>query len=98
MLTHLFDIKNDKRLSIYLYRSGFAMWLLYIVLGAPMADAYTHYRTECGVFSFILMILSFSVSMVYDYFHDPEAYKQKRKWLFITYFILAAVLYYFDVI
>ncbi len=95
MLDHLFDIKNDRRLSIYLYRLGFAMWLLYILLGAPALKPYFHYRTDCGVLSFILMIVSFSVSMVYDYFHNPIGYKIKKKWLVISYAILAALVYYF---
>ncbi len=94
MLDHLFDIKNDRRLSIYLYRLGFAMWLLYIVLGAPVFKAYLHYRTDCGVLSFVLIIVSFSVSMVYDYFHNQEGYRIKKKWLLISYVILAGLFYY----
>ncbi|WP_409014256.1 hypothetical protein [Dyadobacter sp. NIV53] len=51
MLEGLFDIKNDKRLSMYLYRMGFSMWLMYLVLGAPAMRTYAHYRTDCGVFA-----------------------------------------------
>ncbi|PWJ58319.1 hypothetical protein CLV98_104178 [Dyadobacter jejuensis] len=96
MFAHIFDIKNDKRLSLYLYRLGFGMWLLYLALGAPFAHTYAHYRTDCGVFSFVLMVVSFSISMVYDYFHHYEAYKLKRKWLLISYCLLAGLLYFLE--
>ena len=95
MLEGLFDIKNDRRLSMYLYRMGFGMWLMYLVLGAPAMSAYAQYRTDCGIFCFILMIVGFSASMVYDYFHNKEAYEQKRKWLFMSYIILAGIIYFF---
>ncbi len=96
MLYHLFDVKNDKRLSIYLYRTGFAVWLLYIVLGAPVFKTILHYRNDCGVLSFVLMIVSFSLSMVYDYFHNFRLYESKKKWLFISYLLLAGVIFYFQ--
>ena len=96
MLEGLFDIKNDKRLSMYMYRMGFGMWLLYLVLGAPAMRAYLHYRTDCGILCFALMIIGFSASMVYDYFHQREAYEQKKKWLFISYIVLAAIIYFFE--
>lgn len=95
MLEGLFDIKNDKRLSMYLYRMGFGMWLMYLVLGAPAMRAYLHYRTDCGVWCFALMITGFSASMVYDYFHQREAFEQKKKWLFFSYVVLAGILYFF---
>lgn len=94
MLDHLFNIKNDRRLSIYLYRLGFAMWLLYIVMGAPALKAFHHYRTDCGVLSFVLMVVSFSFSMVYDYFNDQMSYRTKKKWLLISYLILAVLFCY----
>lgn len=96
MLEHLFDIKNDRRLSMYLYRMGFGMWLMYLVLGAPALHAYKQYRTDCGVFSFVLMIAGFSAAMVYDYFHNREAYEYKKKWLFVSYLILALVVYFIE--
>lgn len=95
MLEGLFDIKNDRRLSMYLYRMGFGMWLMYLVLGAPAMGAYAQYRLDCGIFCFILMITGFSASMVYDYFHNKEAYEQKKKWLFISYIIFAGIIYFF---
>ena len=94
MLEGLFDIKNDRRLSMYLYRMGFGMWLMYLVLGAPAMSAYAQYRTDCGIFCFILMIVGFSASMVYDYFHNKEAYEQKKKWLFMSYIILTGIIYF----
>ena len=96
MLEGLFDIKNDKRLSMYLYRMGFGMWLMYLILGAPALHAYVRYRTDCGVFCFVLMIIGFSASMVYDYFHHREAFEQKKKWLFISYLMLAGILYFLE--
>lgn len=96
MLDQLFDIKNDRRLSMYLYRLGFGMWLLYLVLGAPAMRAYAHYRSECGILCFALMIIGFSAAMVYDYFNQRDAFEQKKKWLFISYVILAGVIYFME--
>lgn len=96
MLEGLFDIKNDRRLSVYLYRMGFGMWLLYLILGAPALHAYAHYRQDCGVLSFAMMIFSFSASMVYDYFHHHDQYEIKKKWLFISYIVLAGVIYFIE--
>jgi len=95
VLEGLFDIKNDKRLSMYLYRMGFGMWLMYLILGAPALRSYLHYRTDCGILCFVLMISAFSASMVYDYFHERSAYEQKKKWLFISYALLAGIVYFF---
>jgi hypothetical protein len=96
VLEGLFDIKNDRRLSMYLYRMGFGMWLMYLVLGAPAMSAWAHYRTDCGLLCFVLMIFGFSASMVFDYFHERNAFEQKKKWLFISYILLAAVLYFIE--
>jgi 4-hydroxybenzoate polyprenyltransferase len=96
VLDELFDIKNDRRMSVYLYRLGFGMWLMYLVLGAPAVRAYAHYRTGCGVLCFALMIFGFSASMVYDYFHQRESFEQKKKWLFISYVLLAAIIYFLE--
>jgi 4-hydroxybenzoate polyprenyltransferase len=74
---------------------GFGMWLMYLVLGAPAMHTYLHYRTDCGVLCFILIIIGFSASMVYDYFHQRDAYEQKKKWLFASYIILAGIIYFF---
>lgn len=96
MLEGLFDIKNDRRLSQYLYRMGFAMWLLYLVLGSPLLKTYMHYRSDVGVLCILLMVISFSASMVYEYFHNYEAYQQKKKWLIISYVFLAVVIYFIE--
>jgi predicted membrane-bound spermidine synthase len=82
-------------LSMYLYRMGFGAWLMYLVLGAPAMRTYVHYRTDCGILCFGLMIVGFSASMVYDYFHQRDAYEQKKKWLFVSYIILAGIIYFF---
>jgi hypothetical protein len=91
----LLDLKNDRRLSVYLYRAGFGCWLLYLVAGAPMARIIQPYRTDAGIFAFFLMVMSLSASMVYDYHHDPAGFAQKRKWLAISYLVLAGLIYVF---
>ena len=96
VLEELFDIKNDRRLSMYLYRMGFGMWLIYLVLGAPALSSYMHYRQDCGLLCFVLMIFGFTASMVYDYFHHHEQFEVKKKWLFISYAILAGIIYFLE--
>jgi hypothetical protein len=91
----LFDLKNDRRLSVYLYRAGFGAWLLYIVSGARFMASVSTYRTDFGVFSFFLMVMGLSASMIYDYYHHPVEFAQKKKWLAISYLILAALIYVF---
>ena len=81
---------------MYLYRMGFGMWLIYLVLGAQAMRAYAHYRTDCGVLCFVLMIIGFTASMVFDYFHQREAYEQKKKWLFVSYLVLAGIIYFLE--
>ncbi len=93
MFEGIFDIKNDRRLSMYLYRLGFGLWLLYLALGAPALRAYSHLREDAGVGCILLMVVGFSASMVYDYVHNHEAYEQKKKWLFISYLFLAGIVY-----
>ena len=91
----LFDLKNDRRLSVYLYRAGFGCWLLYIVSGARFMQSVSIYRTDFGVFSFFLMVMGLSASMIYDYYHHPIEFAQKRKWLAFSYLALAALVYFF---
>lgn len=95
MLDNLFDIKNDRRLSVYLYRFGFVCWLLYLLLGAPFLQQFVHYRTQVGVMCGTLMVVGFSCAMVYDFFNFPALYEQKKKWLVISYLILFACIYFF---
>ncbi len=91
----IFDLKNDRRLSVYLYRAGFGAWLLYIVSGARFMQSVRVYRTDFGVFSFFLMVMALSTSMIYDYYHNPAEFAQKRKWLAISYVVLAGLVYFF---
>ena len=91
----LFDLKNDRRLSVYLYRAGFGAWLLYIVSGARFMQSVRVYRTDFGVFSFFLMVLGLSASMIYDYYHHPTEFAQKKKWLAFSYLVLAGLVYFF---
>ncbi|MBD2755480.1 hypothetical protein [Spirosoma validum] len=91
----LFDLKNDRRLSVYLYRAGFAAWLLYIVSGARFMESVRIYRTDFGIFSFFLMVMGLSASMIYDYYHHPTEFAQKKKWLAVSYLVLAGLVYFF---
>ncbi|GAB3947202.1 hypothetical protein GCM10028805_19010 [Spirosoma harenae] len=91
----LFDLKNDRRLSVYLYRAGFGAWLLYIISGARFMQSVSMYRTDFGVFSFFLMVMGLSASMIYDYYHHPAEFAQKKKWLIVSYVILAGLVYFF---
>jgi len=91
----LFDLKNDRRLSVYLYRAGFGSWLLYIVSGARFMQSVRMYRTDFGVFAFFLMVMGLSASMIYDYYHHPTEFAQKKKWLAFSYVALAALIYFF---
>lgn len=91
----LFDLKNDRRLSVYLYRAGFGAWLLYIASGARFMESVRMYRTDFGVFSFFLMVLGLSASMIYDYYHHPVEFAQKKKWLAVSYVVLAGLIYFF---
>ncbi len=96
MLEQILDIKNDRRLSAFLYRAGFGCWLLYLALGAPTLHAYHHYRQDAGVCCILLMVIGFSASMVYEYVHDRPLYEQKKKWLAISYLFLAGVVYFLE--
>ncbi len=90
----LFDLKNDPRLSMYLYRAGFGCWLLYIMAGAPFMAALRFYRTDLGILCFFMMVAGLSASMVYDYYHNAPLYEQKKKWLAIGCAVLAALIYF----
>ena len=52
------------------------------------------YRTDFGVFSFFLMVMGLSASMIYDYYHNPTEFAQKKKWLAFSYIVLAALVYF----
>ncbi len=90
----LFDLKNDPRLSVYMYRTGFGCWLLYIMAGAPILADLRFYRTDLGILSFVMMIAGLTASMVYDYHHNFSLFTQKKKWLAIGYCLLAALVYF----
>lgn len=93
MFEGLFDIKNDRRLSIYLYRAAIVIWGLYLLAGAPVLLKMAEYRTPLGLLSALMLVLSFAAHMVYEYVHHRAAYQLKKKWLFIG-TIFAAVLIY----
>ncbi len=92
----LLDLKNDRRLSMYLYRTGFGCWLLYIVSGAQFARTLIQpYRNHMGIFAFFLMVMGLSAAMVFDYHHQPKEFENKKKWLIISYLALIALIYIF---
>lgn len=90
----LFDLKNDRRLSVYLYRMGFGTWLLYILMGAPFLHQFIMYRTHCAIMCVMLMVFGLSASMYYDYYHHPREFEQKKKWLIVSYIVLAGLIYF----
>jgi hypothetical protein len=94
-MSELFDVKNDRRLSVYMYRLGFALWLLYILMGAPFLHHYAAYRTDCALLCGFCMVTAVSASLFYDYHHHPAEFEQKKKWLIVGYAVLAAGLYWF---
>ncbi|MFN4147482.1 MAG: hypothetical protein ACK4GN_16765 [Runella sp.] len=95
MSDNFFDIKNDRRLSVYLYRFGFVLWLTYILLGASFFQQYAVYRPSCAVMCAFSMLMGLSASMYYDYYHHPAEFEQKKKWLIISYMVVGAMVYFF---
>ena len=94
MFDNIFDIKNDRRLSVYLYRAGFGMWLGYILLGAGFLEQYAPYRPYCAFLCGFMMLSGLTASMAYDYHHHPAAFEQRKKWLLFTYFMVAVLVYF----
>lgn len=95
MSDKLFDFKNDRRLSVYFYRMGFALWLLYILLGASFLHEFIKYRTHCALMCGFFMVFGLTASLYYDYYHHQAEFEQKKKWLIISYMILFGLLYFF---
>ncbi|GAA4441676.1 hypothetical protein GCM10023091_27300 [Ravibacter arvi] len=93
MFEGLFDIKNDRRLSIYLYRSGMLIWCLYLVAGSPSLIILAEYRDVIGVLSGLILILAFGTHMVYESVHHRTAYQQKKKWLLIGTVFVSVLVY-----
>jgi 4-hydroxybenzoate polyprenyltransferase len=94
MFDNIFDIKNDRRLGIYLYRAGFGFWLCYIFLGASFMQPYVAYRLHCAVLCGFLMVSGLTASMTYDYYHHPAEFEKRKKWLIIAYVAVAAAVYF----
>lgn len=90
MFDGIFDIKNDQRLSTYLYRSGFVLWLTYVVLIAPALHAYVHYRIETGIAAALFIVAGFFTSMVFDFYHQPGLFRAKRL-MVAFYFVFGAI-------
>ncbi|MCU0338440.1 MAG: hypothetical protein MUE30_01035 [Spirosomaceae bacterium] len=95
MSENFFDAKNDRRLSVYLYRLGFGLWLGYILLGASFMNEYAAYRTHCALLCAFMMVAGLSASLYHDYYHDHAEFEKKKKLLIVTYLLLAVLLYFF---
>ncbi len=93
MFEGLFDIKNDRRLSIFLYRSGLLTWGAYLLAGAPVLFSIAEYRNLIGLLSGLLLILAFAAHMVYESVHHKPAYQQKKKWLLIGTVFVSVLVY-----
>ena len=93
MFEGLFDIKNDRRLSILLYRSGLLTWSAYLLAGAPFLFAISEYRNLIGILSGLLLILAFAAHMVYESVHNKSAFQQKKKWLLIGTVFVSVLVY-----
>lgn len=93
MFEGLFNIKNDRRLSIYLYRLGLLTWCVYLLAGAPSFRLLAGYRNDIGLISGLMLILAFGAHMVYESVHHKVAYQQKKKWLLIGTVFVAVLVY-----
>jgi cell division protein FtsW (lipid II flippase) len=93
MSDNIFDIKNDRRLSQYLYRTGFGLWLLYILMGSSLLNQYAVHRQEVALGCGFMMVSGLIASLVFDYYHDHIAFKQRLKWLIISVLCIVLVLY-----
>lgn len=93
MFEGLFNIKNDRRLSVYLYRSGLLAWAAYLLAGAPALSGFAEYRNEIGLLSGLMLILAFAAHMVYESVHHKQAYHLKKKWLFIGTIFVTVLVY-----
>lgn len=92
MFEGLFNIRNDRRLSIYLYRAGLLIWCLYLLGGAPNITVLAENRNIIGILSALLLVLAFGTHLAYESAHHKAAYQQKKKWLVIgTIFIFVLV-------
>jgi cell division protein FtsW (lipid II flippase) len=93
MSDNIFDIKNDRRLSQYLYRTGFGLWLVYILMGSSLLNQYAIHRSEVALGCFFMMVSGLLASLVFDYYHDHSVFKQRLKWLIISVLCIVLVLY-----
>lgn len=93
MFEGIFNIRNDRRLSIYLYRAGLLIWCLYLLGGAPQLTFLVQNRNSIGILSGLLLILAFGMHMVYESVHHKAAYQLKKKWFFIGTIFISVLVY-----
>ena len=95
MSDNIFDIKNDRRLSQYLYKTGFGLWLLYILMGSSLLSQYAFYRQEVALGCAFMMVSGLVASLVFDYYHAQKEFEKRFKWLIVSVLFLFLVIYFF---
>jgi hypothetical protein len=95
MSDNIFDIKNDRRLSQYLYKTGFGLWLVYISMGGSLLKQYALYRQEVALGCAFMMVSGLVASLVFDYHHDYKEFVKKFKYLIISTLALFLFIYIF---
>jgi hypothetical protein len=95
MSDNIFDIKNDRRLSQYLYRTGFGLWLLYILMGSSLLHQYAFHRQEVALGCGFMMISGLVASLVFDYYHDYKEFERRFIFLIISILVVFMWLYTF---
>ncbi len=88
MSVNIFDIKNDRRLSQYLYKTGFGLWLLYILMGSTLLKQYAAHRPEVAMGCGFMMITGLIASLVFDYYHNYKEFQKKIKYLVISLLVI----------
>jgi hypothetical protein len=93
MSDKIFDIKNDRRLSQYLYRAGFGLWLMYILMGSSLLQQYAIYRNSVAILCAFTMMIGLFASLIFDYHHDYPEFERRSKWLIFSLAFIALLIY-----
>ncbi len=95
MEDNIFDIKNDRRLSQYLYKTGFGLWLLYILMGSSLLSQYAFYRQEVAFGCGFMMLSALSASLVFDYYHAHKEFEVRFILLIVSTLAILLGVYFF---
>ncbi len=95
MADNIFDIKNDRRLSQYLYKTGFGLWLVYILMGSSLLKQYAAHRSEVAMGCGFMMVTGLIASLIFDYYHNYKAFENRFKWLIVSTLIVFLIVYIF---